>query len=259
MRLALALGVAFAAIVMIADAQADRNTRVFVRHGGGADLSIDANEDGWVSRAEAQAAAERMFAELDTNHDGRLAPEDHRAESVFEFHVSGDDLEGGESAEARREVRVEIERAHREAAEALRRAEVEVRRAERQAEAAERHAEAAERMAEEAERRGDRVIIIRNGEQVEWEGHEGEPMIAPLPPIPPVPPVPGAPMLLMAFASSEEADRNGDGALSREEFVAQQLRFFDASDANGDGRVRFNFDLPEPPPAPAPPAPPARR
>lgn len=40
------------------------------------------------------------------------------------------------------------------------------------------------------------------------------------------------------FADLAEADRNGDGTLSREEFVTQQLRFFDAADANGDGRLK---------------------
>ncbi|MBK8542916.1 MAG: EF-hand domain-containing protein [Caulobacteraceae bacterium] len=60
---------------------------------------------------------------------------------------------------------------------------------------------------------------------------------------------------MMLIANSEEADRDGDGALSREEFVAQHLRFFDASDANGDGRVRFE-EPPRPPEPPAPPAPP---
>ena len=65
---------------------------------------------------------------------------------------------------------------------------------------------------------------------------------------------------MMLIANSEEADRNGDGALSREEFVAQHLRFFDASDANGDGRVRFEPPVPPTPPAPpAPPEPPRRR
>jgi Ca2+-binding EF-hand superfamily protein len=34
-----------------------------------------------------------------------------------------------------------------------------------------------------------------------------------------------------------EADLNGDGALSAEEFVAQALRYFDAADVDGDGRI----------------------
>jgi hypothetical protein len=61
----------------------------------------------------------------------------------------------------------------------------------------------------------------------------------------------------MLFAHNGEADTNNDDALSREEFRAQQLRFFDASDANGDGRVRLQVaDPPEPPTPPEPPAPP---
>ncbi|MEQ1493647.1 MAG: hypothetical protein ABL932_24195, partial [Terricaulis sp.] len=122
-------------------------------------------------------------------------------------------------------------------------------------------------------RDGDReVIIIRtNGEDGgDWTSLEGDvapvapvppvpptPMVAPVPPVPPVPPAP----FMMLIANSEEGDRNGDGALSREEFVAMHLRFFDASDANGDGRVRFEPPPrpPEPPAPPAPPEPPRRR
>jgi hypothetical protein len=62
-------------------------------------------------------------------------------------------------------------------------------------------------------------------------------------------------MALMLLANSEEADTNGDGALSRDEFRTQHLRFFDASDVNGDGRLRFE-PLPEPPVAPEAPEPP---
>ena len=61
-------------------------------------------------------------------------------------------------------------------------------------------------------------------------------------------------MFMMLMANSDEMDTNHDGAISREEFRAQQLRFFDASDANGDGRIRF-----EPPAGTARPAGPARR
>lgn len=42
----------------------------------------------------------------------------------------------------------------------------------------------------------------------------------------------------LPFAGAEEADRNGDGQISKEEFVTQQLRFFDAADASGDGRLK---------------------
>jgi hypothetical protein len=53
----------------------------------------------------------------------------------------------------------------------------------------------------------------------------------------------------------EEYDRNGDQALSREEFRAQHMAFFDASDGNRDGRVRA-IEPPEPPTPPTPPEPP---
>jgi hypothetical protein len=64
--------------------------------------------------------------------------------------------------------------------------------------------------------------------------------------MPPAPP--------MMFMHPGEADRNGDGALSRDEFVAQQLRYFDANDADGDGRIRVETP-PRTPAAPAPPRP----
>lgn len=55
--------------------------RIIIRHDGGPDMpdmgDIDANHDGWVTRAEALAAADRMFDLLDTNHDGKLDASDH--------------------------------------------------------------------------------------------------------------------------------------------------------------------------------------
>jgi len=57
--------------------------------------------------------------------------------------------------------------------------------------------------------------------------------------------------------NAEESDLNNDGALSKEEFVAQQLRFFDAADANRDGKIKFEPPMPPAPPeAPTPPTPP---
>ncbi|MGE0740507.1 MAG: hypothetical protein AB7O98_04130 [Hyphomonadaceae bacterium] len=264
MRLALALGAAFAALTVAAATA--QTTRVIVRHGGGEHpaLSIDANEDGWVSRDEASAAADRMFDHMDRNDDGRLTSEDRAA--MFEdvhIRVDGPEVEvlEGEDGERRvrvirREVEREVEEAMREAERATRDAEREVREAQRDARRAERDARRAAREARDEdghERHVERVIIIRGGEG-EWEDMEG--MVHPVPPTPPVAPVapvpPHPPMFMMLIANSEEADLNGDGALSREEFRAQHLRFFDASDANGDGRVRFE----EPPLPPEPPAPP---
>ncbi|MES1158666.1 MAG: EF-hand domain-containing protein [Terricaulis silvestris] len=79
----------------------------------------------------------------------------------------------------------------------------------------------------------------------------GEPPAAPNSPMPPHPP-----MLMMMLLNHEEFDRNGDGALSRDEFRTMQMRFFDAADGNGDGRIKFE-QPPEPPTPPEPHAPPA--
>ncbi len=228
-RFALALGCAAIALTAAASAQTAPHDRMVIRHHGGPAADIDANQDGWITRDEASAAADRVFAALDSDNDGRLTTEDRQSRHI-EMHLNGG-----------HDVDVDIRRAEREAARAARHAE----RAERQAE---RHVE------RHVERSGDgeRIVIIRRdgGTSTELEAPE-----APTPPMPPRPP-----MFVMVFANSEEADLNGDGALTRDEFRAQHLRFFDASDANGDGRIRFEPPPapPEPPQAPEPPAPPTR-
>lgn len=275
MRLTTALAVALAGLT--AAAYADPQVRTIIRTMAD-DVLVDAGDDGWLSRAEALSAIDRAFDRMDSNDDGRLDESDRRAPfalqgaenctttvepSANETPRAGDRVErrvtvicagedgersvdrhvtvlrGGELDEETRErIEREIERAHREAE----RASEQAARAGREAE---RHAERAAREAEEIERQlHRRVLVISGGDGV-----------APLPPVPPIPPIPAWPhMFMMSFASMEEADSNGDGALSREEFRAQQLRFFDASDANGDGRVR----LPRPPQPPSAPTPPAR-
>lgn len=292
MRLSIALGIAAAALT-VAAASAQSSHRVVIRNGGG-DINIDANEDGWITRAEASSAYERIFADLDSNDDGKLDGADRRrmairdddSENVHVFsngnHREVRVIAGDLDEETQARIEAEIDAATRRAEVEIERVERDTEHAERQSERAERDAERAEReaerAAEHAERRirrihrdGEReVIIIRtDGEGGTWTSLDGE--LAPLAPIPPVPPTPGvapappvppvpAMPFMMLIANSEEADRNGDGALSREEFVAQHLRFFDASDANGDGRVRFEPPAPPTPPAPpAPPEPPRRR
>lgn len=288
MRLSLALGVAAAA--WAAAAYANPHTRIFVGHGGAAER-VDADGDGWVTRAEASAAADRLFASLDANDDGRLTLDDR--DSEIDVHIEHGDVrlhrllgedapdaedlpdgcdivEQGPSGAPRAGVRVGRRvmivchdanggRSEREmtilrggeqvSPEEQARIEREIERVGREAEQAsreaERLAEEAERMAEHIERRVHREIVVINGE--EGDRHAG---------FPPLPPLPAAPMLML-FAHNGEADTNNDGTLSRDEFRAQQLRFFDASDANGDGRVRLEtVDPPEPPTPPEPPSPP---
>lgn len=229
MKLPLALGVAFAALSMAAYAQPrQEDHNVIVRHSGHEDFNIDANDDGWIDRQEAAAGADRIFDDMDSNHDGRLTSEDH-VMHVADFDVDVEAPDGGGQR-----VRV-IRRDHD--------GDHEAPRAERE-ERGENHVERT-------------VTIVRVEGGAQWEERDGDvegvPAVPPVPPLPPLPPHP--PMFAMIFANSEEADLNGDGALSREEFRAQHMRFFDASDANNDGRVRYT-PPPEPPVAPSPPEPP---
>jgi len=272
MKLALTLGVAFTAITLAAAAANTTHTRTVIRHGGGAEINMDADNDGWLSRAEASAAADQIFAQMDTNNDGRLTSEDRPAVHHARFRAPDVDVdvevEAGEMVwedETDGERRIIIRRGEDLTEEEEARIEREVERAMAQAERAE---EAAERAAARAEAQADRASrdAIRRARDAAREGERhvsrevivihanGDDMVAPVAPVAPVPPRP--PMFMMLVANSEEADTNGDGALSRDEFRAQHLRFFDASDANGDGRVRFE-EPPAPPAAPAPPAPPA--
>lgn len=150
----------------------------------------DTDHDGYLSRAEATAQAERIFDSLDFKKEGKIPAQ------PFDRFERRDDREDRE--EGRGE--------HRE-----------IRR---------------------------EVFIIRDVDRDEDDEHEDGPreLRMPRPPRPPIP--------AMLFLSNEEADLNGDGVLSKQEFVAQQLRFFDAADANRDGKVKL------PPRPPRPPAPP---
>lgn len=272
MKLLLALGAAAAALTVAASADSGAVPRIMVRHGP--HLQVDADRDGWLTRAEAATAAERMFERMDSNGDGRLTSGDGPVFEDLDIEVDVPDfdieipdididipeveeLEGGDGERRIRIIRRggDVEVIEREIALAEREAE----RAERQAERAEREAERAarhaERIARDIERRVERDID-RHFER-EIVVISGVPAVAAVAPVPPVPPTPAAPVFMLLAANSEEADRDGDGALSREEFRAQQLRFFDAADVNGDGRIRVQPPTPPPPArAPAPPAPP---
>lgn len=175
---------------------------------------IDANSDGFVSRAEAQAEAERMFTVMDSNADGKIDAADR---SGREVRIIRREIRGGESPDVEADVRIE-------------------------------------RLAPlppgaDGQRREIHTEIIREGKEGRRHrgGRHGLRGI-------------GGPMGMMIFAHSGEADTNNDGALSRAEHIAQQLRFYDAADVNGDGKIKFDPPpmMPEPPEAPQPPeAPPA--
>jgi hypothetical protein len=246
MKFALAFAVAALSATGVAAYAHDANY-VFIRHGGPAS-DMDANHDGWLTRAEANAGAERMFAELDTNHDGRLTDADRpRMGEDFDVHVEAPGIPAPDERNCTRTAegdRVTIICNGDDEAEGGRR--VERRVIVRHGDHAAPHAESGRHV----ER--DVTIIARDGDDDELVAPE--PPEAPLAPRAPLPPhAPHAPMFMMLMANSDESDTNHDGAISRDEFRAQQLRFFDASDANGDGRIRFE-PPPEPPLPPTPPA-----
>jgi hypothetical protein len=254
MRLPLALGAALVATTMVAYADSN-NHRFAFRHDGDYE-SPDTNNDGWLSRAEASAQADRTFDNLDRNSDGRITDVDHeilerdveaeveRAMEGFELDMEAFEVEmEGLGEEIERSMHGLIEdncTTTENSSNGERRITIVCR--DENGEAGERH------------RRVDRQVrVIRNG---------GDMVVVPpiprVPPAPPVPHVPPVPHLMFWFGGEDEADLSGDGALSREEFRAQQLRHFDARDANGDGRVRLERP-PEPPTPPTPPEPPRRR
>jgi len=231
MRLILALGAALAATTAMAHAQTEERTErthVFVRHAGG-HANMDADNDGWISRAESAAAADRMFAELDRNDDGRLDRADRPQIEHFDLRIPGPhgpELHGDNCT------RTESGEGDNRRITVVCRAEREVRR------------DGEERR---VRREGDVIIRRHDGDE------EGHVRIAPMPPHPP-----HAPMFMMMLGEESEADLNNDGAISQDEFRAQHLRMFDAHDANGDGRVRAHRPPapPEPPVPPTPPSPP---
>lgn len=208
-------GAAFAAVTVGALAHADDRAEVRrERHEVRMErmTRIDANSDGFITRAEAQAEAERVFAELDTDNNGKLdsADRSHGGRHVI-VHRRGDGEHKG-GRHRGRDVDVTVH----------------------------------------TEEDGGRTIIERREVRVAPKAGAASPA-APQPPVPPRPP--RAPMTMMLFLNADEADLNNDGALSKEEFVAQQMRFFDAADANRDGKIKF--EPPKPPRAPEAPTPPA--
>ncbi|MFZ2031704.1 MAG: hypothetical protein WAU68_15435 [Vitreimonas sp.] len=264
MKFVLAFAVAALGATGVA-AYAEQGDHVMImRHHGGPMMDIDTNHDGWITRAEATAAADRMFEHMDSNHDGRLTEADHpQMEHDVDVRIGGpgelpapDDrnctrtTEPGPDGHGQR-VTV-ICHGDDEAGGGTSERRVIIRRGDH---------EAPEASNSEHQRVERNVTIITRD-----DGDDGvappappaapgtpHPAMAPMPPRPPHPP--HAPMFMMLFANSEEMDTNHDGAISRDEFRAQQLRFFDASDVNGDGRIRFE-PPPEPPMPPMPPMPP---
>jgi hypothetical protein len=273
MRLGLALGAAVIATTMVAYADSDNNNRRFVFHRG-EPVNADTNNDGWLSRDEAGREADRLFADLDRDNNSRLTDEDgellsreievevERAMEGVEIEMEALNLElEGLDEEIERDIillndsdcetTTETENGQTRTTTVCRSDDDD--RDERARGHSDRARDHAERIRDRVERR---VHVIRHG--------DGNVLVAPVPPVPPTPPIPVAPpvahlpMFWMGGGDSDESDLNGDGWLSREEFRAQQLRHFDARDANGDGRVRYE-QPPRPPEPPQPPEPPRRR
>ncbi len=242
MKLGLALGAAVLATTMVAYAHT-AGGRHFVFHRS-EPQNADANSDGWLTREEAAAHADRMFDDLDRDGNGRLEAVDHDA--------------------LRHEVEAEVERS-------LERVRVDLEGLEEEIELRFAHLDeencTRETETEGGERRVTVVCRIETGSDGDGQrrterrvqvlrGGPGRRAIDVTPQIAPVPPIPPAPIVVV-WGGDEESDLNGDGWLSREEFRAQQLRHFDARDANGDRRVRQRFapGPPVPAEAPEPPAP----
>lgn len=284
MKLALALGAALIATTMVAYADSDRDDRRFVFHRG-EPVNADRNNDGYLSREEAAADADRLFADLDRDNNGRLTDEDgeilsREVEAEVERAMEGVEIEmenlnlelDGLDEEIERNLEHSIvfindqdcettteERNGQRTVTTICRSDDDDRheraqdQAERARDQAERARDRAERVRERNEDRRVR-IITRNGDHMRVHPVPPVPPVAGVPPMPPMPPIPAIPAVWMGGIDDEESDLNGDGWLSREEFRAQQLRYFDARDANRDGRVRYERP-PEPPEAPEPPAP----
>ena len=228
MRLILALGAAVAATTVLAYAQEQRieRTHVVVRHDG-AHEAMDADGDGWVTRAESSAGAERMFAAFDRNNDGRLTEADRPPMQEFEVRLDGPH-EAPDLPDANTDNCTRTESGDGD----------------------DRRVTIICRTEREVGEHGAVIIHRHDGDDHDMAAPPHPPH-APHAPMPPHPP-----MFMFMLDDDSEADLNSDGAISLDEFRAQHLRLFDAHDANGDGRVRAHRP-PEPPEAPLPPTPPS--
>lgn len=226
MRLALTIGAAIIAFgTVTASAQQGDHGRVIIRHDGAGGNGGDADGDGYLSRDEAAAHADQMFARLDSNNDGRIDREDQREH----FARLAPHAPGAPNADDPNCERTET------------------------GDASNRRVTVICRSESSTSSSDERTVIIRRDGGGASTREDMVAPVAPVTPVPPVPPVAG--MFMIELGDESEADINGDGGLSREEFRAQQLRFFDARDVNGDRRVRAPRP-PEPPVAPEAPQPP---
>jgi hypothetical protein len=260
MRLGLALGAAVIATTMVAYADSENNNRRFVFHRG-EPVNADTNNDGWLSRDEAGREADRLFADLDRDNNGRLTDEDsellsREVEAEVERAMEGVRIEMENLDLELEGLDEEIERSIVFINDQDCETTTETENGQTRTTTVCRSEDRDDRADRDDRRINRRVHVIRHG--------DGDVLVTPVPPVPPMPPVPAVPpvphlpMFWMGGGDSDESDLNGDGWLSREEFRAQQLRHFDARDANGDGRVRYE-QPPRPPEPPQPPEPPRRR
>lgn len=164
----------------------------------GAGPKADADANGVVTRAEAQAKAVQMFAKMDANKDGKIDATDRaakRAEMQAAMFAKLDANKDGSVSKA----------------------EWDQNSADRQAKRAEKRAAWAEKRADgaaagEPGKRGGHGM--RGGHGGKRGGHHG-----------------------MGGGMGMKADTDGDKAISQAEFQTAALARFDASDANKDGQV----------------------
>lgn len=173
----------------------------------------DANQDGTLTRAEMTSAAESRFARMDVNKDGQIDAADREARKAERFARLDRDGNG------------EVSQAEMDAMKAERMAQREARKAERFAmlDTDKSGGLSAEEMAKGREMRGkwrgERGEHAERGHHGK-RGHHG-----------------GMRGGKGRSAMGKAIDADGNGSISKAEFLAVATKRFEAQDSNKDGKV----------------------